>query len=124
MRTSFQAIAFAFALSASACYAQTEEWTCPTTDKVALLARSPGWLSGDTLTNPYRAPAFRFEFMRYSEVSGPGAACYYRVENGGLLYTYKYGVCQVARGTWKLSGTNNDCTSSLPADCSLRCVPK
>lgn len=104
--------------------AQSEEWTCPTTDKVALLARSPGWVSGDTLTYSFQAPAFAFALMRYSEAVGPGASCHYKIENGGVLRIWKIGTCQAARGTWKASGPITECESSNPAECSLRCTPK
>jgi hypothetical protein len=103
--------------------AQDEEWVCPAPDKVALLARTPGWISQDTLSYPYLAPVLRFERMRTAAV-GPSAGCQYRVENSGLLNIYKFGTCEAGKGTWKSLGQDIACESPNVAECTLRCKPK
>lgn len=102
---------------------QAEEWTCPPVDKVALLARAPGWVSGDTLTYSYGAPKYQFDMMRNS-TTGPAAGCFYRVEGGGRLQIWKVAKCESGKGTWKAAGSNSECESANTADCSLRCVPQ
>jgi hypothetical protein len=116
------ALALALALPPTAVRSQTEEWTCPAADKVALLARAPGWLSADTVSYPFQAPKHRFARMRSNPLGG--AECFYRIEGGGLLRIFKYGKCETGKGKWQAVGNARSCETANPDDCSLRCVPK
>lgn len=112
------------ALTCATANAQTEEWTCPSPDQVALLVRAPGWISGDTLNYPGPGrPSLRFSRMRLL-AHGPAAVCFYRVDEGGELQFWKFGVCEATKGDWKDSGPNKECISGKPAECALRCLRK
>jgi len=103
-------------------WAQAQEWTCPSAEKVGLLPTTPGWLSQDTVMYPYQAPVLRLESMEYGP-HGPGATCKYRVEGSGLISIWKFGKCENGKGTWKPVGPKSTCETAIPAECSLICTP-
>jgi hypothetical protein len=115
-------LALVLALVPLTVLAQSEELTCPPADKVGLVARTPEWMSADTLYYPFEAPKHRLERMRWNALGGP--ECWYRVDGGGLLRIYKYGKCEAGRGTWRAMGNTLSCESTNPNDCSLRCTPQ
>ena len=118
-----RSIALVVLLVPTVALGQEEEWSCPASDKVAVLARAPGWISQDTLSyTPFEAPVLRFERMRTVNL-GPLAGCQYRVENSGLLRIYKRAKCEAGKGIWKPQGPDIVCESANPADCTLRCKP-
>jgi hypothetical protein len=103
--------------------AEPEDWVCPAADKIALLVRAPGWISGDTLNYPFpNRPTFQWMRMR-TLTHGPSAVCHYKVEHGGELQMWKFGVCEPLTGSWKESGPNKECAGEQASACVARCTP-
>ena len=99
----------------------SQEWSCPTGDKVAMQLVAPGWIGNDTLGYPYQAPTLKFDRMENS-THGPAAVCKYRVDGGGLMWMWRFGRCESGKGLWKSSGPLSSCEGANAAECSLVCV--